>query len=89
MILDSSAIVAILLREPEHEVLQSKLGDLTSHRRTLIPSCDSRIHECTSLKLARQITLIISYSANCFFNKKTGSTSRTRQTKRLDHSRQK
>ena len=26
MILDSSAIVAILLREPEHEVLQSKLA---------------------------------------------------------------
>ena len=26
MILDSSAIVAILLREPEHEVLRSKLA---------------------------------------------------------------
>ena len=26
MILDSSAIVAILLREPEHEALQSKLA---------------------------------------------------------------
>ena len=30
MILDSSAIVAILLREPEHEVLQSKLAAASS-----------------------------------------------------------